>query len=71
MNLSVLYGCDDNYAPYTGISMTSLFENNKDIEGEILSVSGDSVISSKSSRVYTRKRGKNNQHKNIFSLRLW
>lgn len=32
MKLNVLYGCDDNYAPYTGISMTSLFENNKDIE---------------------------------------
>ena len=32
MKLNVLYGCDDNYAPYTGISMTSLFENNRDIE---------------------------------------
>ncbi len=32
MKLSVLYGCDDNYAPYTGVSMTSLFENNKDVE---------------------------------------
>ena len=31
MALSVLYGCDDNYAPYTGISMTSLLVNNKDI----------------------------------------
>lgn len=27
--MNVLYGCDDNYAPYTGVSMTSLFENNK------------------------------------------
>ncbi|MBR1842185.1 MAG: hypothetical protein IJ788_02800 [Oscillospiraceae bacterium] len=27
--LNILYACDDNYAPYTGISMTSLFENNK------------------------------------------
>lgn len=32
MKLNILYGCDDNYAPYTGISMTSLFENNRDIE---------------------------------------
>ena len=32
MALSVLYGCDNNYAPYTGISMTSLFYNNKDID---------------------------------------
>lgn len=32
MKLNVLYGCDDNYAPYTGISMTSLFENNREIE---------------------------------------
>ena len=32
MKLTVLYGSDDNYAPYTGISMTSLFENNRDLE---------------------------------------
>ena len=32
MQLNVLYGCDDNYAPYTGVSLLSLFENNKDIE---------------------------------------
>ncbi len=30
--LNILYGCDDNYAPYTGVSMTSLFENNRDAE---------------------------------------
>lgn len=30
--LNVLYACDDNYAPYTGVSITSLLENNKDIE---------------------------------------
>ena len=28
MKLYILYGCDDAYAPYTGISITSLFENN-------------------------------------------
>ena len=32
MNLSILYGFDDNYAPYAGVSMTSLFENNQDAE---------------------------------------
>ncbi len=30
--LNVLYGCDNNYAPYTGVSMTSLFENNRDMD---------------------------------------
>ena len=32
MKLDILYGCDNNYAPYTGVSMLSLFENNKEIE---------------------------------------
>lgn len=27
--LNLLYGCDDNYAPYAGISITSLFESNQ------------------------------------------
>ncbi len=30
--LNVLYACDNNYAPYTGISMNSLFKNNREIE---------------------------------------
>ena len=30
--MNVLYQCDDNYAPFCGVSITSLFENNKDIE---------------------------------------
>lgn len=30
--LNILYTCDENYAAYAGISMYSLFENNKDIE---------------------------------------
>lgn len=29
--LHVLYACDNNYAPFAGISMNSLFENNRDI----------------------------------------
>lgn len=28
MDLNILYQCDNNYAPYTGISMTSLFRKN-------------------------------------------
>lgn len=30
--LNILYQSDDNYAPVMGVSLTSLFENNKDIE---------------------------------------
>ena len=30
--LYVLYTCDENYAPYAGISMNSLFENNRELE---------------------------------------
>ena len=32
MELNVLYGCDENYAPYTGVSITSLLENNKHLD---------------------------------------
>ncbi len=31
MRLNILYQTDNNYAPYTGVSMTSLFERNKNI----------------------------------------
>ena len=31
MRLNILYQTDNNYAPYTGVSMTSLFERNKSI----------------------------------------
>ena len=30
--LGVLYACDENYAPWAGISMHSLFENNKELD---------------------------------------
>lgn len=30
--MNVLYQCDDKYAPFCGVSITSLFENNKDVE---------------------------------------
>jgi len=28
--MNIVYSCDDNYCPYTGISITSLFESNKE-----------------------------------------
>lgn len=31
--LNVLYACDENYAPFAGVSLTSLFRNNPDIDG--------------------------------------
>lgn len=30
--LNVLYACDENYAPFAGVSMTSLFLNNRDLD---------------------------------------
>lgn len=30
--LNVLYACDENYAPFAGVSMTSLFMNNRDLD---------------------------------------
>lgn len=30
--MNILYSCDDKYCPYTGISIVSLFENNKDLD---------------------------------------
>lgn len=32
MDLNILYQCDNNYAPYTGVSMTSLLRRNKECE---------------------------------------
>lgn len=41
--LNVLYACDENYAPYAGISMRSLFENNRDIKQMRVYVVADNV----------------------------
>ena len=41
--LNVFYACDDHYAPYTGISMHSLFENNKALEHIRVWVAADKV----------------------------
>lgn len=32
MKLNVLYACDNNYAPFAGVSICSLLENNKELE---------------------------------------
>lgn len=41
--ISVLYQFDDKYAPYAGISITSLFENNKHIEKIKVYILGDGL----------------------------
>lgn len=38
--LVILYGCDDNYAPYAGISMASLFESNRNAQAITIYVAG-------------------------------
>lgn len=43
MRLNILYCCDDNYAPYTGVSMTSVLESNKDAEEIVFYVVSDRV----------------------------
>lgn len=39
-SLNVLYGCDNNYVPLLGVSMTSLFENNRDAENITVYLAG-------------------------------
>ena len=41
--LYALYTCDENYAPYAGISMNSLFENNRELEHICVYLVEDSV----------------------------
>lgn len=43
MRLNVLYQSSDLYAPLTGIAMTSLFENNKDIENIVVYLMDDGI----------------------------
>jgi len=38
--MNFLYSCDDKYSPYTGISITSLFENNKELDEIIVYILG-------------------------------
>lgn len=43
MVANVLYQFDERYAPYAGVSITSLFENNKHIDGINLYILGDGL----------------------------
>ena len=45
MTLNVLYQSDDNYAPQTGVSITSLFENNRDIDDLNVYILNDGISS--------------------------
>ena len=41
--MDILYQCDDNYAPFTGVSLYSLLENNKDLDTIRIFVINDSI----------------------------
>ena len=41
--INILYQSNDNYAPITGVSMTSLFENNKDLDEINVYVLNDNI----------------------------
>lgn len=43
MSLNILYQSDDNYAPYMGVSICSLFENNKNEESIKIYIIDDSI----------------------------
>lgn len=61
MKLDVLYQFNEKYAPYAGVSMTSLFENNKDIEDITVYILAENVtehsgnLFHKLARLYKRK----------------
>ena len=39
MHMNVLYQFNEKYAPYAGVSITSLFENNKNVIAKALKLS--------------------------------
>lgn len=45
MKINVLYQFNDAYAPYAGVSIVSLFENNRDIEDLYVYIIGDKISS--------------------------
>ena len=49
--LNVLYACDENYAAFAGISMFSLFENNRDLERIRVYLVSDNVSDESLSRL--------------------
>lgn len=42
-NINILYQCDDNYAPYTGVSLTSLLRQNKKCDGIDIYILDDGI----------------------------
>ena len=49
--LNVLYACDENYAPFAGISMFSLFENNRELDRIRVYLVSDNVSKNSLSRL--------------------
>jgi len=45
MKLNVLYACDDNYAPFAGVSICSLLENNKELEEITIYIASENISS--------------------------
>ena len=41
--MNILYTCDDKFCAYTGISITSLFENNKDLDEINVFIAGQDI----------------------------
>jgi len=41
--MNILYSCDDKYSVYAGVSMTSLFENNKDMNEINVYIAGQNI----------------------------
>lgn len=51
MNMNILYQFNEKYAPYAGVSMTSLFENNKQAESIVVYVLGEELSDSSVDRL--------------------
>lgn len=66
--LYVMYLSDNNYAPYAGISITSLFEKNKDADGIEVFVIDDN-ISEENKEKYLLTANKYNRKINFMDLR--
>ena len=49
--MNILYCCDDNYGAYTGISITSLFENNKDLNEINVYIAGQGISDKNKARL--------------------
>ena len=50
--LGIFYTCNDAYAPFAGVSMVSLFENNRDVPGIAVYLIGDGISAQNQQRLY-------------------